>query len=331
MIEGMKKVSVIVPAYNVEQYVHRAIESVLEQTYPNVELVIVDDGSTDGTWDVICRYAQTNSQIVAKKIPNGGVSNARNIALEHATGEYCLFLDSDDWLEAQTVEYLMSMVGGNEESLICCDCYYAYLSDDGIVQKRQQDPAPWKKVGMEEALCNVGSDDYRLRSACYKMFDVYRIKKHAIRFDPQIKHGEDGLFVFDYLLHCEGLVHSTEPMWNILERPGSATTSPYNPSWLTAVKAAEKMMGRQCTSAKVAQALKEYRLERVKMVLRMAALSGSRPAEDIRYLQNYLKCCKADFLHSDQNVKSKIKNMVYAYCPMLILVRIIRRANEAKA
>ena len=90
-------ISVIIPAYNVENYIFRAIESVLNQTYSNYELIIVDDGSTDGTWDIIQSYAKNEKKMVIKKQKNSGVSKARNAGIEIAKGDFLVFLDSDDW------------------------------------------------------------------------------------------------------------------------------------------------------------------------------------------------------------------------------------------
>ena len=107
----MKKdlVSIIVPVYNVEKYVERCLRSLVAQTYPAVEILLVSDGSTDGS-DAICeRYAQAYAQIRYFRKENEGVSETRNFAMRHACGEYYLFVDSDDFIEADMVEQMMEV------------------------------------------------------------------------------------------------------------------------------------------------------------------------------------------------------------------------------
>ena len=93
------KYSIIVPAYNTGDAIRRCIDSVLKQTYINWELVIVDDGSKDKTPEIIEEYTNNDNRIKAFHIPNGGVSNARNVGLVEVQGEYVMFVDSDDWID----------------------------------------------------------------------------------------------------------------------------------------------------------------------------------------------------------------------------------------
>lgn len=93
------KHSIIVPAYNTGEAIRRCIDSIVAQTYDNWELIIVDDGSRDATPAIIDEYATKDKRINAVHISNGGVSNARNVGIEHAKGEYVMFVDSDDWIE----------------------------------------------------------------------------------------------------------------------------------------------------------------------------------------------------------------------------------------
>ena len=93
---SMKKISVIVPAYNIEPYLGRCLDSLLAQSYPELEIIVTDDGSTDGTAALLDRYAAEYPQIVAIHQPNGGVTSARLAALKQATGDYIGFVDGDD-------------------------------------------------------------------------------------------------------------------------------------------------------------------------------------------------------------------------------------------
>ena len=99
-------VSVVMPAYNVEKTIGRAIDSVIHQTYTNLELIIVNDGSTDATLDVIQKYS--DSRIIVISQANGGLSCARNVGMRKAKGDYLVFIDSDDWYEETYIEELVS-------------------------------------------------------------------------------------------------------------------------------------------------------------------------------------------------------------------------------
>ena len=97
-------VSVIVPVYNVEKYLPRCLDSLVNQTYEKLEILLVDDGSADSSGEICDAYATKDNRIRVFHIHNGGVSNARNLALDNMTGDYVTFVDSDDWLEVNWVE-----------------------------------------------------------------------------------------------------------------------------------------------------------------------------------------------------------------------------------
>lgn len=109
--------SVIVPVYNVEKYLRECLDSVLNQSYPDWEAICVNDGSTDGSAAILEEYAQKEARVKVVSQPNGGLSAARNTGLKAASGEYVLFLDSDDWLEPQALEVLASKLDG--EDMLC--------------------------------------------------------------------------------------------------------------------------------------------------------------------------------------------------------------------
>ena len=105
----MAKVSIIIPIYNVEKYLSRCVASVLQQTLSNIEMILVDDGSPDKCPSICDQYKEKDSRIKVIHKKNGGLASARNAGLKIATGEYILFLDSDDWIEPETVEELVSI------------------------------------------------------------------------------------------------------------------------------------------------------------------------------------------------------------------------------
>lgn len=107
-------VSVIVPVYNVEKYLPRCLNSLVNQTYENLEILLVDDGSVDSSGEICDAYAAKDNRIRVFHIPNGGVSNARNMALDNMAGEYVTFVDSDDWLNDKWIKIAVDDVCAKE-------------------------------------------------------------------------------------------------------------------------------------------------------------------------------------------------------------------------
>lgn len=122
------KISVIVPVYNTEEFVGECIESVLAQTYSNFELLLVNDGSTDGSLQVCERYSDGRIHILSKQ--NGGLSDARNYGIKHAKGDYIFFLDSDDIIHQDTLKILLEMLMKQDADISVCGIYKLYSQQD---------------------------------------------------------------------------------------------------------------------------------------------------------------------------------------------------------
>lgn len=119
-------VSVIVPVYNVERYIDRCIQSVLSQTYTDFELILVNDGSLDTSYEKCLSYAEKDSRVIVYSKSNGGSSSARNYGLAKSKGKWILFLDADDWIDPSTIEKYYNITQDKEVDLIYSDTYFAY-------------------------------------------------------------------------------------------------------------------------------------------------------------------------------------------------------------
>ncbi len=128
MMNG-EKITVVVPVYNVETYVGECLESIIHQTYQNIEIILVNDGSTDGSKAILDAYAQKDERIIVIDKVNGGLSDARNEGLKHATGKYVCFIDSDDVIDQTYVEALYQGIVDHHADISVCDMEYFY--DDG--------------------------------------------------------------------------------------------------------------------------------------------------------------------------------------------------------
>jgi len=133
----MAKVSVIVPVYNVEKYLEKCLSSLVEQTLSEVEIIIVDDGSTDSSPEIIKRYAEKYENIISVQKENGGLSDARNFGLPLATGEYIGYLDSDDYIDSEMFEVMYEMAKSTDSDIVECNLHHTYQNyeDTEIMEK----------------------------------------------------------------------------------------------------------------------------------------------------------------------------------------------------
>lgn len=196
----MCKISIVVPIYNAEKYIYECVESVLKQTYTNLELILVDDGSKDGSFELCAKLAETDPRIKAFTKPNGGVSDARNFGLSKATGDYVAFVDSDDYISedycASLMEYVTSGVG-----MVVLGLQKAY--DDGTFAPIQHRFSPGK-YAFDDLVTKIVDDGtlsgFTIHSSCAVLFDLNFIKSNHLTFNTDVKYNEDGLFNTEYVL-----------------------------------------------------------------------------------------------------------------------------------
>lgn len=196
MGECCPKISVIIPVYNGEATVARACRSVLDQDYPNLELIVVDDGSKDTTFAVLEKLAEENGSIIPVRQENGGVSRARNTGLEKATGAYLMFLDADDELAPGVLRRTLELAQALDCDLVAGTCIRvrpdgsSFLSDMPI----EEDPCIWQG---EEALCASLRDHPSTYAVWGKLYRREAIGE--LRFVEGKKLHEDSFFLFELL------------------------------------------------------------------------------------------------------------------------------------
>lgn len=207
-------VSVVIPAYNSENYIQECLNATLVQTYKNIEVIVVDDGSSDGTLELCRKYERKDKRVRVLTGINGGVSSARNRGLRAAQGKYVVFFDADDYPEIDLIEsYLNSLKRWDNEniSLVLCG-----MSNDNLVNSRIFN----KKQLLEPDKGFVEGNEYILeRNQCAvlawlklfnfvtnKIYDLEVIKSRKIVFDEEISIGEDLKFNLDYLSILDGKI-----------------------------------------------------------------------------------------------------------------------------
>lgn len=184
-------VSVIVPVYNVEKYLARCLNSIVNQTYQNIEIILVNDGSTDASGEICRQYAQRDARIRLFTQENQGQSVARNVGLDHMRGEYIVFVDSDDYISTYFVEILLDKLLEFCVPIVRCDaCTVAEENDDAALEPVAVDmPIQYKRVNRELAL-NPDKTSGSVCGAiyCKKIFDGLRFKIGKTSEDIWIAH-----------------------------------------------------------------------------------------------------------------------------------------------
>lgn len=200
-----KKVSIIIPVYNAENYLERAVSSVLKQTYKNIELILVDDGSKDNSPALCDILAKKDDRIIVVHKENGGPSSARNKGIEVATGDYVEFVDADDYVEENCVETLVNNI--DESDLVICG-YYLRNNDVQEYKFEKKETLDFRKESVKffdmvrKGLFN---------SPCNKLYKRELIKDG---FDKRYFIGEDTIFNTKYIKNCKKVTLLPEMLYN---------------------------------------------------------------------------------------------------------------------
>ncbi|WP_336776030.1 glycosyltransferase family A protein [Paenibacillus sp. MMO-58] len=218
-------ISIILPVYNAEKYVSKCINSLINQTYKNIELIIIDDGSTDNSTAKCNYYLMKDSRIQLININNSGVSNARNVGIKNSRGSWIMFVDADDWLEPDAVEKVCEYVLDKDEcDLIQFNCNE--VNETGRLVNKKEGVVNLKTLsGLE--LKNyykrifIPSGDLEslevfgfTRPVWGKLFNGKIVRNNNILFNHDLKIGEDMLFNLEYFSHCKRIILMPHYLYN---------------------------------------------------------------------------------------------------------------------
>jgi len=207
------KVTIVIPVYNTEQYLAQCLDSAINQTYQNLEILCVNDGSKDNSLEILNRYQERDSRVVVVSQANGGLSAARNTGLKHATGDYVQFLDSDDVLAQDTVETLVQQAYKDDLDVLLFDADSFFETVELAKSKFHYKQYYYRKhsyAGVHKGIDLLAklrqNGEYR-SSACLLLLRREWLNLNEIRFRLRILH-EDNLFTFVCLLNAERCGHS---------------------------------------------------------------------------------------------------------------------------
>jgi len=215
-------VSIIVPVYNAQKTIRRCIESVMNQIYQDFELLLVDDGSSDESGAICDSYALQDKRIIVFHNENGGVSAARNFALEKAKGEYLQFLDSDDWITADATQQLVQAARKYNCDMVISD-FYRVVNDRVSVKGNIDEPSVMSREEFAAHMMENPAD------FCYgvlwnKLFRRSIVEENGLRMNPDISWCEDFLFNLEYIRYAHRFYALSVPLYYYVKTKGSLVT-----------------------------------------------------------------------------------------------------------
>lgn len=232
----MEKVSIIIPVYNTEKYLKRCIDSIIGQTCKNLEIILINDGSTDNSLKICKEYEKIDKRIYVISGDNHGVSYARNIGMEKATGKYLYFADSDDYLEPTAIERMLQEFENRNCELVIAG--YNELENKKVSKKNWGNSDLNTDEAKKLILSETGAGGYLWN----KLFKLTLIRSFKLEFDTSIYVWEDVLFVTEYLDKCNKVRLIDDIVYAYCRRVGSAVEySQYTPKIYTQMLAIEKI------------------------------------------------------------------------------------------
>ena len=212
MINSNKKISIIIPIYNTEAYLSKCLYSVLNQTYSNLEIICVNDGSTDKSLDILNSIQDPRIKILS--IDNHGVGYARNLGIKEVSGDFIIFIDSDDYVEKTYCEDMLANQTKYDSDLVYCGHFTR--TTDGVLRKRWLSHILYTRHPLADRLKIT-----RHLVVTKKLFRASIIKENNIEFDTTLNYAEDSLFLVQYLTFCKAASGVNKQLYNDIINPKS--------------------------------------------------------------------------------------------------------------
>ena len=216
----MVKISVIIPLYNASSYLHHSIDSLLSQPFQDIEIILVDDGSTDGSAAICDEYAKKDSCISVFHEPHSGVAHSRQVGFEHATGDYILYVDADDQVDANMVSDMYDEATRQQADMVICD--YRELTNEGEVYQKQE-PTASDGVTVLDDIVNG-----KLYGALWnKLMRREWLLETRACFPQELSMREDLIFLSQCLPYAQKIAYIAKAYYGYERRNTSALTSNY--------------------------------------------------------------------------------------------------------
>lgn len=303
-------ISIIIPVYNVDEYLDKCLKSVINQTYKNIEIILINDGSTDNSLNICKLYEKRYRNILLIDKKNEGVSIARNVGINMAKGEYITFVDSDDWIEKDYTEVLYRELKKDDFDLIISNGIV--FNDLKIVESNKINENI--QFTSEEAIKELLLEK-RISSSCWG--NIYKKNIiNKIKFDSNMRIAEDMKFMVEVIERCTKIKVIKDEKYHYYLRKNSAVRSGFNDKWYDELNYCEVLIHKYKNSS-----LKNYAVKRFMRVnLFCATLSNLNKKDRTNIKYNLVRYKKEYFNSRLNNFKEKIKLIVVLYFPSFVFL-----------
>ncbi len=310
MKKNNELISVVVPVYNVENYVGKCLESIINQTYNNIEIIVVNDGSTDNSLQKVNEYGIKDKRVKIISKKNGGLSSARNAGIDIAKGKYIMFIDSDDFIELTMIETLYNNIKKYSKKISVCNRYYYY--ENGEKKLRFPNKNEIISMDLNESYENLLSFKNFDMSAWAKLYDIKLFED--IRF-PEGKLCEDYYIMYKLFDKTNGIVYDSRPLlYYLQQRKGSITKK--SKLIFDYVYAAKEQMDFICgkykkleNSAKSAYCLAFFTIYN-KSIVNGGEIPKDYKKNMIKEVKNY---CQYVYKNTNINFSKKLQVIIFLY------------------
>lgn len=315
------KVSVIIPVYNSQKYLSRCIHSIINQTYTNLEIIIIDDGSSDGSSDLIRILSEEDSRIIVKKIKNSGVSHARNVGLECSTGEYVCFIDSDDWIDKHMIEHMYLLQRKKAADIVQCSF--------GIIYEKNSTKKIYKEkecIGKNQVLLELANGNLA-NSVCNKIFCRKIINNNF--FNEDLAIGEDFDFMYRCCLNAKKIYIDSHIYYFYFQRENSVMHKSIDEKIFQPIKILDMQMEDNKKNPKV---YKAFRVRKVYLCMDiiLKILNSGKYSNQLDSLINFVRKNGGCILfRNDCNVNMKMMMCILLFSPSCF-IKLFKRINSSK-
>lgn len=302
-------ISVIIPVYNVEKYIDRCITSIVEQTYKNLEIILVDDGSPDSSGVICDEWAKKDSRVIVYHKQNGGLSDARNFGTDKATAELITYIDSDDYILPEYVEYLYKNLIENDADISCCDFKFVYGEESLLFFEENNGLNNVEKVSGKKACYDLMTSvlgTYYVIAPC-KLYKKQILKNAQY---PVGRYHEDEATTYKYLYAADYVAKGDKKLYAYFQNESSIMH-----------KRNEKRH-KDCVWA-LSERSKFFKLNQDRY-MEVASLDGflsyyiyCNYDENKRFTKEAVRFAKQHWFNGDLSSKSKLKFLLYAISPRL--------------
>ena len=312
MEEHNDLISVIVPVYKVEKYLPRCVDSIINQTYKNLEIILVDDGSPDNCGKICDEYAKKDSRIKVIHKENGGQASARNMALDIAKGEYIGFVDSDDYIKDDMYEELYFRLKNSKSDIACCGRFNVFEDNTENEQFTLSEPLV---MDGETAIRRTLMWDAMDSSPCDKLYK--RSIFESIRY-PAGKINEDTAIAFKLIEKADKIIHIGKPKYYYFHHKNSTTTNRFSAKNLDLFYISDKIYEELMPKYPyMAKSIKYFYLHNIGYLYLKIINEDMEQGfyTDLKKMQSILKKNTINIILNKFSVKNKLKIIIALYSP----------------